>query len=265
MNGNANTVQCRHKQLYKCPRCGHISKQIGHYRSHISKKRMCAPDLADVLPTADNVHVVQANDNTINNNTINTGNTVNNINISIMPSTSLPQHKKLMHFPFQNLDHVSPDFKRYVVDLASKADGFVQAVQKMFEVTYFDQSQPHNMNIIISDANTDVAHVFERGDKWKAMHADAAIKEMLDNQGDAIRNFPDEPGLDGTIPPSRVHAIDTKYDDASFVQDPGLITAVKNMAIESNGHMSSVLGPFHQLAIGMAHARAYRPALEGPA
>ena len=264
---NVDDAKPRHKQLYRCPRCGHTSKQIGHYRTHISKKHMCEPSLADVLPTVNNAHIVSSNApyRTIGNNNmihtvlnnVTTNNNNNSININLVhsPSSSSQFGKKLMRFPYQNLDHVSNDFKRAVVDMASKADGFVKAVHKMFQVTYFDPSQPHNMNIIISDANTDVAHVFESNDMWKAMHADAAIKEMLDTQGDAIRNFPDDPGLDGTIHPSHIHAIDTTYGTASYIEDTDLMTAVRHMAIESNDNMSRVLDPFHQLAIGMTNAK----------
>ena len=239
---------------YECPRCGRVSDRVSTYQSHMRRMKMCAAVKRDVVPDMLNVivHRLEAlvpppstttttttnNTNNTNNNT-NITNNNNNINIQVFAPPPLSSGKPIKRFPHQDLVHVSDDFKRAMVDMASKADGFVQAVQRMFQVTYFNPMQPHNMNIIISNGNDHVAHVAGRNETWNVMAADEAIKEMLDTQGDSIRNFPDEPGLEGTIPLAHVRTIDDAYIDGSFKDDPDLVKSVKHMAFQSHADLTA--------------------------
>jgi hypothetical protein len=122
---------------------------------------VCLPTKSDVTPDATNVIVHFFNKHggptssaapVVNVGHINTVvNNNNNININVVAPASHVQdaHKKLKLFPYQDMDHISDEFKRAMVDMASKADGFVKAVQSMFQMTYFNPSQPHNMNIVV--------------------------------------------------------------------------------------------------------------------
>ncbi len=259
---------------YECPRCGHVASQLGVYRKHIARKRMCSASKQAVIPTVHNAIIRMKNadgdslvlsnttfDVTVDNrcvltnsnhNTITnaTNNNNNNINIQVMTAgaVSVPP-KPSVRFPHQDLDHLTDEFERAIVDMARKADGFARAVHRMLDVTYFQPAQSHNMNVVIADA---MAHVICRNGTWSAVTADSAIKDMLDTQGDAIRNFPDDPGLEGTIPDDHVRAIDEAYDEGSFKDDPVLLETIRAKAGESRDEVNARLGNFANLALGLA-------------
>ena len=234
------------------PRCGYECDRLGNYKNHLKRKNMCYALKSDVVPTIANVvvsHVVinitQNTGNhthvntTINNNTNNNNNNIN-INNHIYV-TQQAQHQPKMSFPYQNYDHLSDDFKRSVLDLARKpGDGFIEAVKRMLEVTYFHRSEPHNMNIVIPDTAQNVARVVGRDKKWTAMPADTAIHDMVCCQGDAIRNFPDDPGLEGTIPEAWVKTIDDRFETGDFERDNTLHTHAHSMA----GKCTSIMHEF---------------------
>ena len=251
---------------YECPRCGHLSDRISSYRTHIARKKMCKASEQDLIPDMDNalIHMKnthgefivlrnnmnsgrQPNSNTTTHcNTITTNN--NSINIHVVAAAP----KRIKHFPHQDLDHLTYEFKRALVDMARKADGFARAVKRMSDVTYFNTDQSHNMNVIIADA---VAHVFGKNQQWNVVTTESAIKDMLDTQGDAIRNFPDDPGIDGTVPTHHVRAIDDAYNEGSFTDDPELVCALKVMAANSRAELEARFENLSHLAVGMASSK----------
>ncbi len=220
---------------FACPRCGYACDRLGNYKNHLKRKNMCFAVKSDVVSTTENVivgnTVINITQHTsVNNNTINHNNNHNNININ--NHIYVTQQQPKVSFPYQNYDHLSDDFKRSVVDLARKpGDGFVEAIKRMFEVTYFQSSEPHNMNIVIPDTAQNVARVVGRDKQWTAMPADTAIRDMLCSQGDAIRNFPDDPGLEGTIPEAWVKTIDDRFGAGEFERDDALHTHAHGVCV----------------------------------
>ena len=137
------------------------------------------------------------------------------------------------------MSHLSADFKRSVVEICIR-EGFREGVRKMLGTMYTNHEQPHNKNVImaVSAANDEEAgpekattHVY-RDRQWRRHDTRDAIAEMLEEHGEAIRNFPDE--LDGDeVPQEKVDAIDRAYDASEHLAgDAGLETTLMGLAGE---------------------------------
>jgi hypothetical protein len=242
---------------YACVRCGFCSPRLSSYKAHLARKKLCSPVLSEELPslsnmrkvpkggapnTAEHVPTPAAPATTIYN-------TTNNIVILSVPSSSLRD----MHFPRQDLSHLSDQFKRRVVDIAKSA-GFEAAVQAMFEETYFNVAHPHNMNVLMENTTSDdgstTTHVRHRDRVWRRHRTDDAVRQMLEEQGDAIRNFPDELCPTHSVPEDVVKTIDDAYESGDYLDDPQLFGALEQHGLCARALLdrySSVMGKLAEI------------------
>ena len=239
----------RKKVLYICPCCDFETNRKTNISTHFARKRPCkiSPtgiDLTDEIKAlvmsslySKSVAVI-GNNNTVTNTTNNviTNNVTNNINVVISPSC-------YKHFPRQDLSHLTQDFKRNVVETAFSS-GMDAAIRQMFDVTYFNPAEMHNRNIIMDSIET---HVLDRSRAWKKVDTEDAVKRMLEEQGDAIRNFPDEDDLCGEIDQECIDFIEREFQSDAHL-DPGLVALLKAHGIRETEKMMKASSFFTKLA-----------------
>jgi hypothetical protein len=182
-------------------------------------------------------------------------NTTNNNNFYI----TIP----MKHFPIQDLTHLTSEFKKSIVDTCSR-EGFKEAVRQMLGSMYVNPDQPHNMNVIISEGGgntehattTTTTHVF-RDRQWRLHDTGEAIAEMLEEHGEAIRNFPDEISGNVDIPQETIDEIDRAYDASEHLGNSDMEASLLNLACERVRMFErDVLGKYRNVLEGISVARA---------
>ena len=244
---------------YECARCGFRSSRLSTYDNHARRKNMCQPTKSSVRPDRANVVIRKtlatgeedavnappslpaSSTTTINNN--NNNNTNNTININILPSADFAP--RMMHFPTQDLTHLTSDFKLKILKTVMSS-GFNGAVDEMFGSLFFNPEQPHNLNVVMTPPATadgdSVTHVFGRDRRWSVFDTDEAILAMLSEHGDAIRNFPDEPGV--SVSQRIVDAVDAAYDSEAHLTDPALAASLRDSTRAATTRLRAFMGRF---------------------
>jgi hypothetical protein len=183
-------------------------------------------------------------------NVTNNNNNSNNLFVISMEAPIIPPHQ----FPYQDLSHLTNDFKQKVIETCT-CMGFAEGIRRMFGALYFDPSQPHNMNVIILEGGD--TKVF-REKTWRPHDTDEAIKEMFEEHGQAIYNFPgemeEEVGI--KVTESNVDAIDRAYEGDEHLGDPVLAAALKRVAEVSMTAFDRVLmGRYRHVFQGLMTGR----------
>ena len=259
---------------YTCPRCGFVTEKASTYTNHTRRKRICKMLKDDVIPTTDNVirgtaaqaAVVQnIVTNTTNNNTNTNTNTINIININIDSST--PRRR----FPTQDLSHLTADQIHAILDTVTSA-GFDEAIQGMIGTMYCDPTRPHNMNVIMeqmpssapsravdgppSDTASEprvVTKVYgmdrRAPTQWKEFDTVEALRIMLEEHAEAIRNFPDDLESVGgeSVPQAVVDAVDEGYDAGVYKDNRMLHDTLTDKMTTSLRHIRELLRPYSDL------------------
>jgi len=221
---------------YSCPKCEFETIRKSTISDHFGRKRPCrisndGVELTDDIkqkvlcgsyqkPALRLPDTVPVGNNTTNHTTNNTTNTTNNVNINIVFNPPVPSSTTLQ-FPRQDLSHLTPEFKRSVMDTVSTS-GFQAAVRQMIDVTYFSMSEPHNRNIIMERLQT---LVFDKTRQWTKIDTDVAVHHMLEEHGHAIHNFPEDEDLAGLVDEKCVERIDTSFNTDMHL-DPALMSAL---------------------------------------
>lgn len=178
---------------HECPRCAFCTGSVCMFNQHV--KTLCEPkdaSRADIVPTAIKrkkrvpapVPVVEE---------------------AAEAPPVVPQR-----FPFQNYDHLSVKDKRAIVRLAGNGtpEGFVKALVRVLDASYFNDAQPHNVNIAVVDG---LAFVIGKDEATKAMSLDRAVDMMIDEGGCTLYNLTDDDALGGKVSEKTVAAIDDAY------------------------------------------------------
>ena len=214
------------KKEYMCPRCGYRALKMSTYIDHTQRKRICQLSVSDVKPTRSNVILTtsanapvavspQPAPVNISNTNITTNNNLFVINMEAPTKNPQP-------FPYQDLKHLTDDYKRKIIDTCTNK-GFAEGVRDMFGALYFDPSQPQNMNVVIREGQR--TKVF-RERKWQFQDTGDTLKEMLEEHGNTIYNFPE----DVDVEKSSVDAIDRAYEGEEHLDDPVLTATLKQVA-----------------------------------
>ena len=78
--------------------------------------------------------------------------------------------------------------------------------------------------------NLDDTLVLDRTRQWTKIDTTVAVKRMLEEQGDAIRNFPDDDDLSGSVDRNCIDQIDREFEKDMHL-DPELISSLKDHGI----------------------------------
>ena len=187
MADQARTNRCMH---YKCPRCGHISKQFSNYKQHIQRKRMCKPTMSDNVPTLQNMQVVRhvhGGDNPAtvimeNHGTITiTQNIDNSTHAHHSTHTTHTHmhhhtHQLILAFGEEDKSFLTPEFLRGVI---TSDEDQQTAFQDLVQLVHFTPCKPENMNVYAKkDGGVYDAKVFKQ-EKWTPNQRTTTVAEQM--------------------------------------------------------------------------------------
>jgi hypothetical protein len=161
-------------------------------------------------------------------------------------------------FPTQDLSHLTAEQIRAILDTVTTA-GFDEAIRSMIGTLYCDPMRPHNMNVIMEEKTcsaseprvvTKVYGMDRRAPtRWEEFDTVEALRIMLEEHADAIRNFPDDLELEGgeRVPRAVVDAVDDGYDAGAFKDSQRLHDALKAKMTTSLRRIRELLKPYSDL------------------